>query len=685
MSCSSRGAAAKLTRKPLVLAIVGVISGHAIGASNSFTDLGIISPGVNSYAYGNLDGTIVVGQVHVPISGNFSFLWTPTGGMQGIQMPASPPLLGGSPATDLNLNGISANGKVAFGDVYDANISLLSQAISWTQNGGVNYLGYLPGGSDSSARAASADGSVIVGYSSGAQGYRAFRWTSSGGMQSLGTMAGYATSGATGVNRDGSVIVGDVNNVTNDFQAFRWTSAGGMQSLGLPGGWAQSRAAGVSSDGDVVVGLVDNSSGNGSRAFRWTTRSGYQVLGTLNGGTSSYAVAVSGNGAVVVGGSRDGSVTPVFNVDDGNRAFRWSQATGMQKVETWAGVSSLPSPTVYAYGTNYDGSVVVGTLQNGQAFIATGAGVVAMDSVETDSLTGTSQSHMASMNLSGLVFSGAHGNPLMNRPSPGKQSCFWTLGDLGENTANASSSKADLAEIGGCHTLFGETQINLALGHAWSKQQSDSSSSSELRSTYGTVGLLSHFSGAFWGVAEILYQSGPADIRRGYLNAGFPAVAIGRTTVKTNGFRLRAIGEDLIKLSELAVSPYAEISKLRTTTEGYTETAPGFPATFDTRSENSTVARIGAHGILPLSTSTRLLGQVEAAHRLETTGASISGNLSGVLSFSFDGAPVERNWQRFGIGIEQKLGEGIVGLVANRTTQDTGANTWVTVSYRTSF
>lgn len=81
--------------------------------------------------------------------------------------------------------------------------------------------------------------------------------------------------------------------------AFRWQN-GIIQSLGTLGGEA-SYAYGVSADGSVVVGFSKDLYGR-DRAFKWTEQTGMQDLGTL-GGDHSYAYDVSANGSVIVGAS----------------------------------------------------------------------------------------------------------------------------------------------------------------------------------------------------------------------------------------------------------------------------------------------------------------------------------------------------------------------------------------------
>ena len=183
-------------------------------------------------------------------------------------------------------------------------------------------LGTLPGGNFgiSSARAVSADGSVIVGHSDSSTNRQPFRWTQTGGMMSLsqGTIGS-----ASAVTADGQVVVGYVEATSP--QAFRWTPSSGLTVLGdLVGGTTFSSAAGVSADGSVVVGT--GNSANGTEAFRWTASNGFEGLGDLAGGTfSSRANAVSADGSIVVGRS-------VTFASSSESAFIWDNVHGMRSL-----------------------------------------------------------------------------------------------------------------------------------------------------------------------------------------------------------------------------------------------------------------------------------------------------------------------------------------------------------------
>ena len=245
--------------------------------------------------------------------------------------------------------GVSGDGKVVVGycDRKRETGEYVREAFRWTRSGGMIGLGFLPGDERISvARAASYDGSVIVGDS----GEEAFRWTESTGVVGSGER-----SVANGVSADGSVIVGWRLGLDN-FEAFRWTEATGIVGLGIPDDAVQSFAEGVSADGKIIVGWADNG------AFRWSEETGMQDLGDLRGSIQdsiSEALGISADGSVIVGGAR--------NSDGADEAFRWTEMSGMEGLGIPSGQNFNPASDASA-----DGSVIVGLPGNvtyGEAFI----------------------------------------------------------------------------------------------------------------------------------------------------------------------------------------------------------------------------------------------------------------------------------------------------------------------------
>ncbi|MBL4873762.1 MAG: hypothetical protein JKY41_10305 [Rhodobacteraceae bacterium] len=137
-------------------------------------------------------------------------------------------------------------------------------------------------------------------------------------MTDLGLLQSGTFAYAYELNADGSVVVGS-GNTTNGQQAFRWNSTGGTMQNISAAGWTFSNAVALNSDGNVIVGYGDyqGTGLNNYRAYRWTQAGGMQSLGTF--GNFSVGISTNDNGSVVVGYNGTAS---------GNRAFRWDETGG---------------------------------------------------------------------------------------------------------------------------------------------------------------------------------------------------------------------------------------------------------------------------------------------------------------------------------------------------------------------
>jgi probable HAF family extracellular repeat protein len=297
----------------------------ATPAAAQFIRLGYLPGGVISGAGAiSADGSTVVGNCNYGATGAYAvegFRWTRTEGMVGLGfLPGAGS--GGSLAF-----GVSADGSVIVGGSSSA---AGSQAFRWTAASGMVGLGYVPGGTFSGATNVSANGSVVVGFNTvSLRGEEAFRWTQAGGMVGLGDLpGGDFQSSASAASADGSVVVGTGRssgafNTEVGQEAFRWTQATGMVGLGeLPGGAFYSSARDMTADASVVVGR--SASARGFEPFRWTAAGGMVGLGLLPGSTSGYANAVSADGSIIVGVADQSSST---------RAFIWNSATGLRYLQ----------------------------------------------------------------------------------------------------------------------------------------------------------------------------------------------------------------------------------------------------------------------------------------------------------------------------------------------------------------
>ena len=151
-------------------------------------------------------------------------------------------------------------------------------------------LGDVPGGPyDSTATAASGDGSIIVGWGDTASGREGFRWTEETGIVGLEFLPGPTSSQANAVSTDGHVIVGGSGG-----QAFRWTADEGMVALG------DFNALDVSADGSIIVGHEDG------EVIVWDEAHGMRSLSSMLGldlsdWTWTDSTGLSADGTTIVG------------------------------------------------------------------------------------------------------------------------------------------------------------------------------------------------------------------------------------------------------------------------------------------------------------------------------------------------------------------------------------------------
>ncbi|HEY1710258.1 MAG TPA: hypothetical protein VGG10_18455 [Rhizomicrobium sp.] len=252
-------------------------------------------------------------------------------------------------------------------------------AFRWTLKGGLAFLGSLPGGTfndfpSSTAIGISDNSAVVVGTSGltttdGTLTQHAFRWTAALGMTDLGSLNGAdGQSQATATDAAGDVVIGQSNGVS-----FRWnltephTGKGKMVALGTLGGTATATA--ISADGKTIVGAA--TVGGETHLVEWKKDQKIpRDLGTMTGENFFSPTAVSANGAVIVGTALNGNTRNFYvppsgpNIAANSVAFRWTQATGMQNLNTLmkeAGVSLHDNTLLTATTISPDGAFIGGT------------------------------------------------------------------------------------------------------------------------------------------------------------------------------------------------------------------------------------------------------------------------------------------------------------------------------------
>ncbi|MFG0283186.1 MAG: PEP-CTERM sorting domain-containing protein [Phycisphaerales bacterium JB039] len=263
-----------------------------------------------SFALGvSPDGQTIVGSTISPL-GREGFKWTQSEGMVGLgDLPGG---IYRSYAWDTSNGGKRIVGQAD----YEFDPVVIGRAVRWDDGAAPVQIV----DTYSEAIGLSPDGSVVVGYAPApGGGTEAFRWTEAGGVELLGDLPGGDTfSFAYGVNADGSVIVGAGRGADNLHQVVRWTDAGGIEALGnLPGSMPRTEATAwaCSADGSVIVGIANHSSFCGEydesgEAFIWTEADGMRRVRDVlmldhgvdvSGWALIAATGVSDDGTVICG------------------------------------------------------------------------------------------------------------------------------------------------------------------------------------------------------------------------------------------------------------------------------------------------------------------------------------------------------------------------------------------------
>jgi len=235
--------------------------------------------------------------------------------------------------------GVSSDGSVAVGQVSDGIDTL---PVRWSLVTGMQSLGVIPGPAGHAARAASFDGSVIVGQS----GQRAFRWTQDTGLVDLGTLrsdnAGFAS--AWGVTDDGNTVIGTAA-ADSGFNVFRWQNGSGMSDQGY------FDASAISADGSAFT-AIDSRPGGGFVGLRVVDGGGATDLGQWVPQFDVTAPhAISRDASRVVGHITQNGEDFNFSL-----AFQWREGVGLRVLQDFVGGSTLAR----ANDLTDDGSLIVG-------------------------------------------------------------------------------------------------------------------------------------------------------------------------------------------------------------------------------------------------------------------------------------------------------------------------------------
>ncbi len=292
-----------MTRTAYCTCLMLLLASLSVAQTYTVTDLGVLSGDVSTQGRGISPSGQVVGNAENNLQ---AFFWSPAHGLLGL-----PHVPGGvySMAT-----GINATGLIVGDSTYNSIES--THAVLWI-NGKVQDMGTLAGGTQSWANGINASGQVVGGSDSAKTQANAFIWSKTKGMVDLGVLPKGFYSDALAINRQGEVV-GYSNTTGGNWHAFSWSKSTGMKDLGtLDSGRSTGATANSINDSGQIVGTSTCGS-SCEHAALWTS-TGIQDLGTLPGSSISAANGINNLGQVV-GESGD--------------AFIWSQATGMQDLNS---------------------------------------------------------------------------------------------------------------------------------------------------------------------------------------------------------------------------------------------------------------------------------------------------------------------------------------------------------------
>ncbi|MFG0285224.1 MAG: hypothetical protein ACF8R7_12440 [Phycisphaerales bacterium JB039] len=311
----------------------------------------------------NGDASIIVGDSAWDGGLSEAMVWTIADGMVGLGVPTG---ANGTTARAASRDGSTIVGEVHFDPLQG------DRAFLWTRTSGVTLLPSAHGpDARTGASDVSADGRIVVGHDT-VPGERriAVRWVDGGTAEPLGAFPGGEVSSAVAVSDDGMIIAG---NMSSPRVPFRWTESGGVQALELPPGATSAVANAMSADGSFIVG-----SGYfpGYQLFRWTQATGIEPLGRLPQADRTFAQAVSDDGRVIVGGYWQYFGT----IEEFDSAMIWIEGKGQFDLGCYLGSLGLPlgcEDVFEATALSADGRMIVGTTATpatspySQAYVAT--------------------------------------------------------------------------------------------------------------------------------------------------------------------------------------------------------------------------------------------------------------------------------------------------------------------------
>ncbi|MEY4379007.1 MAG: hypothetical protein RLZ85_888 [Verrucomicrobiota bacterium] len=303
------------------------------------------------------------------------------------------------------------------------------------------------------------------------------------------------------------------------------------------------------------------------------------------------------------------------------------------------------------------------------------------------SINNQNRIYQTGVTLAELPLEGAHHRPMLSFDRMGKEHQAWATGDFG-----ASSRTRDV------HVTTGEAGLNwnlgktgligFAAGHGEQNADLAYNGSSTTKGDYALVEYDYRPEGTQWIVSLLgMVGSWESKTNRGYTSGASTDFSYGVADIISRSARLRVDAPALVTFGGFGFAPYASYSVTQTTVGGYTETGGAFPATFDEQSHNAQEGRIGVTASKDCSAATKLLLTVEAIHRFDGVGPSLTGqDITGGVSFSLPGVAPRADCVRFGFDVDHKLNENtLLNVSAHVATVGEAHDVSAAISVRRAF
>jgi uncharacterized protein YhjY with autotransporter beta-barrel domain len=363
---------------------------------------------------------------------------------------------------------------------------------------------------------------------------------------------------------------------------------------------------------------------------------------------------------------------PRLNLDrDGASAFRWTEATGLQAFSTWLAGQGVTVPAnitlLDAVGTNFDGSVTVGLARDtagpfgawNVGWIArvdgSGAGLITdIAGYRTGLAKAAAGISAMAEALPRTAFDGAHRRSLLDRGVDGDgRSCAWASADV--EFTDERRHRQQWFEAGACRDL-GDWRLGLGLTGSSTRATLEDGGRQRTTGHHLTAEVATRFSTFVEADAQATY--GTFDMRsvRRYANGTREDVSVGTPEGRYAALRVRAFARDLWRLGGTTLTPYAALSRTRSTLDGFTETRGTFPATYGGARWNSTDATVGLLATIPAGEATTITPGLEYTHRLAEPEATVHADTGGLLGVDVPADAFDRNAARVSIDVDHRFG-----------------------------